>query len=434
MVIDGKNPWDGLDASLTLAKERRGHLLELIDSIDGALRPGVAFDDWMRGLFSKKAFSNSDRQLYYTALLTWMRLRGWIQPVLQRSPQRGIAVLCLGLPAGRIRDAFAADLNLPHDIPGRLLPAPDTLRLVAGNQDPFYLSQLLPPWLADQAPWAFSDDAIERWFTPTPMWMRCLPGHREEVRLLLARQHIVARPHPIISDALALPPDTLVTGLDAYTAGFCEVQDIGAQAIVALADPQPGEVWLNTYAGLGRHARAIADLVGETGRVDASDYRQNELRSLLPAAAHARRNIHIVDANSKAGSYDGVFAFALSTCSGLLRHRPWLFHQIDAGHFNAFVEKQDALLAESAPKVRVGGRLVYAVTSVCVAETQKVAARFLENHPDFEIVTPTLASDVARAAGLGWRIHPADLDGDARYVAIFRRVKALEKRKRAAVA
>ena len=96
MSIDGKNPWDNLDVSHSQAKERRGHLLELIDSIDGALRPGIVFDDWMRGLFSKKAFSNADRQLYYTALLTWMRLRGWIQPVLQRSPQRAIAVLCLG--------------------------------------------------------------------------------------------------------------------------------------------------------------------------------------------------------------------------------------------------------------------------------------------------------------------------------------------------
>jgi 16S rRNA (cytosine967-C5)-methyltransferase len=107
-----------------------------------------------------------------------------------------------------------------------------------------------------------------------------------------------------------------------------------------------------------------------------------------------------------------------------------LFHQIDAATFSGFVSAQRQLLQESAPRVRSGGRLVYVVSSLCRAETQRVTEWFLETHREFEVVTPRLAPDLARPAAPGWRIHPEDMDSDARFCAVFRRRPAGEPKKR----
>ncbi len=404
-----------------VAASYRQILLEFIDHIDSALRPGFDFDGWLRAAFSKRLdFGTTERLYFREALMTWTRFRGWLLPIMARDPAKAVAVLCLCLPPGKVRKTFGAGLSLPDDV-RRPLPSRDALQAI----DPagFYsVSELLPAWLIDQAPWAFEDGVIEKWFTPTPMWMRCRPGTREEVVKRLHPLKMPVRTHPLLPDALGLPPDLDVSGLAPYRAGLCEVQDIGAQAIMALCEATPGEVWLNTFAGLGRHARALADLVGEHGRVDASDYRKNEMRALdLGLPLHARPNIRVVDAKTGPGGYDGVFAFALSSCSGLLRHRPWLFHQIDAATFGGFVEDQRQLLQENAARVRPGGKLVYAVSSVCRWETEKVARWFLDRHPKFEQVPPTPAPGLARAVSTGWRIRPEDMDGDARYCAVFRR-------------
>jgi 16S rRNA C967 or C1407 C5-methylase (RsmB/RsmF family) len=409
------------DPGLVLAAGNRRLLVEMIDSIDAALRPGFDFEGWLRAAFSRRLdFGARERLHFRAALLAWTRFRGWLAPLLKRDPDTAVAVLCLCLAPGEVRETFADGLGLPVD-DRRPLPSRDALQRV----DPagFYtVSELLPPWLIDQAPWAFEDGVIERWFAPTPMWVRCRPGLRNEVQRLLEPLLLPVRTHPLLTDALGLPPDTDVAGLMPFQQGRFEVQDIGAQAIMALCEAQAGEVWLSTFTGLGRHARALADAVGEQGRVDASDHRQNEMRALdLGNPAHARKNIRMVNATAGGGSYDGVFAFALSSCSGLLRHRPWLFHQIDAATFGGFVRAQRELLEESAQRVRPGGKLVYAVSSVCRSETQKVAEWFVSTHPEFEAVTPALAYELARAAGPGWRIHPEDMDSDARYVAVFRR-------------
>ncbi|EIP96931.1 tRNA/rRNA cytosine-C5-methylase [Opitutaceae bacterium TAV1] len=415
-TTDKEFPFD-----VTGAARRRFTLLELIDNIDGALRPGFVFDDWVRGLFSRKELSSHERHLYYAALMMWLRIRNWCRPALELDPDTGLALICLALPPGQVRNALASDLALPESEAGRL-PSPDALATVAPDFAPFNLAKLMPSWFTDQALWTFADDTLERWFTPTPMWLRCRPGWRDIARNMMEKERQPTQVHPLLPDALGLPPDTLVSNLRAFMGGLCEVQDIGAQAIIAMSEPQPGEVWLNTFAGLGRHARALADLVGETGRVDAADTRQNELHSLIPGNdPHARKNIRIVDTKGGGAVYDGVFAFALSSCSGLLRHRPWLLHQMSPSTLRDFVGAQHDLLRESAKQVRPGGRLVYAVTSVCLAETNNVVALFAETHPEFEVIKPALADRLARPSGLGWRIHPADLDGDARYMAVFRR-------------
>lgn len=416
----GEKPGDEEGRRIAAARHREV-LLNLIDNVDAALRPGFDFEGWLRAAFSRRLdFGARERQHFRVALLTWTRFRGWLAPLLARDSGRALAALCLCLPPGEARDTFAAGLNLSPGGPG---PLPDRDALQAVDPAGFYtVSELLPAWLIDQAPWAFADGVIEKWFAPTPLWVRCRPGRRDEVIESLNRLECVSRPHAFLPNALGLPTDFDVAGLSAYKEGLFEVQDIGAQAIIALSEASPGEVWLNTFAGLGRHARALGDAVGEGGRVDCADARPNEMGSLdLGNPAHARSNLRVVDARIGPGGYDGVFAFALSSCSGLLRHRPWLFHQIDAATFGGFVAAQRQLLQESAPRVRPGGRLVYVVSSVCRAETQRVAEWFLESHREFEVVTPRLATDLARPAAPGWRIHPEDMDSDARFCAVFRR-------------
>ncbi|HEY9248420.1 MAG TPA: hypothetical protein VIO38_04785, partial [Rariglobus sp.] len=96
------------------AAKRRKVLLELIDNVDAALRPGFDFEGWLRAAFSRRLdFGVRERQHFRAALLAWTRFRGWLEPLLVRDPDKALAVLCLCLPAGEARETFATGLGLP---------------------------------------------------------------------------------------------------------------------------------------------------------------------------------------------------------------------------------------------------------------------------------------------------------------------------------
>jgi 16S rRNA (cytosine967-C5)-methyltransferase len=91
------------------------------------------------------------------------------------------------------------------------------------------------------------------------------------------------------------------------------------------------------------------------------------------------------------------------------------------------VSLQADILAQAAPAVREGGRLVYAVCSLIEAEGRAQVRRFLEYHPSFAPVSArdlwpaTVGGAVPAGCGDVLRLTPARDGTDGFFAAILER-------------
>jgi 16S rRNA (cytosine967-C5)-methyltransferase len=86
---------------------------------------------------------------------------------------------------------------------------------------------------------------------------------------------------------------------------------------------------------------------------------------------------------------------------------------------------QKNLLANVAPGVKPGGRLVFSVCTLSRAETVEVVAAFNASRPDFEpLVFPEIKLNQRTVSGASsLTLWPQDLDGNGMFIAGWRRKK-----------
>jgi 16S rRNA (cytosine967-C5)-methyltransferase len=168
------------------------------------------------------------------------------------------------------------------------------------------------------------------------------------------------------------------------------VQDLAAQAIARLVDPQPGERLLDACAGVGGKSTHLAALLDNRGLIDAADLSERKLE----LAADSARRLGVTCVSPKRAdltdlrapleaSYDRVLLDAPCSGLGVLRRHPeakWRRQPEDA---RALAGIQAKMLAALAPRVRPGGVLVYSVCTFTDEEGPRQIASFLAAHADF---------------------------------------------------
>jgi len=171
----------------------------------------------------------------------------------------------------------------------------------------------------------------------------------------------------------------------AFRQGLAEVQDEGSQAVVDLCAPAEGERWLDLCAGSGGKALGLAALGARVTAWDANPRRLSE----LPRRARRAGLEVLVSRSEPAGTFDGVLVDAPCSGSGALAREPDARWRIDDAAVSRFREGQLAILDRAAPRVRKGGRLVYATCSLFREEGEEVVERFLAGHAGFSLAAET---------------------------------------------
>jgi len=193
-------------------------------------------------------------------------------------------------------------------------------------------------------------------------------------------------------------------------------QDPASQAVASLVGP--GTV-VDLCAAPGGKATAIAHQPDTF--VVGADLHPHRAGLVATAAGETATPVFPIVADSTAPPFRSGIADTVlldAPCSGLgsLRRRPDARWRITAADVKSLAELQFALLKAGAELVRPGGRLVYSVCTLTMAESQDVDAKAAAELPE---LVPQPLPEPWEQAGRGGRLLPDRFDGDGMWAVTY---------------
>jgi 16S rRNA (cytosine967-C5)-methyltransferase len=246
----------------------------------------------------------------------------------------------------------------------------------------------LPVWLARRWQERYGDEECRRlgfWFAgPARLTLRCNPLRccRDDLLRALAAADVAAEPgeHP---QAVRLKEAAAVRELPGYEQGWFSVQDESAMHVATALGPVPGETVLDLCAAPGGKATHLAELMGEGGRVVATDADAGRLQTV---AGLARRlgltsiETHGIEKGGvpPAGPFDRALVDVPCSNTGVLGRRPEVRWRLSLEDFKHLVPLQRRLLRQALERVRAGGVVVYSTCSIEPEENRGVVEAVLK--------------------------------------------------------
>jgi 16S rRNA (cytosine967-C5)-methyltransferase len=224
----------------------------------------------------------------------------------------------------------------------------------------------------------------------------------------------------LVDDAVVLAQPGDPRAIDAVRKGRATPQDQASQAVARVLDARAGEVVADLAAAPGGKATAAGETMRDNGVVVASDAHAGRVRlvraaaqrlhlgSVQPVVADARRP------PLRPGSFDRVLLDAPCSGLGVLRRRPEARWRVTPADVDDLAALQRDLLRSAATLVRPGGRLVYSVCTVTVAETLAIDAWAHDALDGFAALAPPGAP--WRPHGRGALLLPHDAGTDGMFV------------------
>lgn len=271
-------------------------------------------------------------------------------------------------------------------------------------------------------------------------------GLRVNTLKLSPEQFAAIAPVPLtpiswVPAGFTVPPHSRLGKHPYYAAGLYYLQDPAAQAVAELMDPQPGETVLDLAAAPGGKTTHIAALMKGRGLLVANDIKPNRARDLARNIERwGARNVVITNesparmAKHFGPYFDRVLVDAPCSAEAVFRREPGDRDRWQPKLVDSCAVQQDAIMQDAARLVRPGGYLVYATCTFAPAEDEGSLARFLNNHPDFELVSPPSFAgfDRGRPDWLGTdnptfkleravRLWPHKAPGEGHFIAVLRR-------------
>ena len=162
--------------------------------------------------------------------------------------------------------------------------------------------------------------------------------------------------------------------------GLVSIQDKSSMFVAELMDINEGDMVLDACSAPGGKACHIAEVLNQTGHVDATDIHEHKI-DLIDFNIRKLRLSNISafqhDATEK---YDKVYDKILvdAPCSGLgvLRHKPEIKYEQSQNGINALVEIQLEILNNVKHNLKPGGTLVYSTCTIEQLENENVIYTF----------------------------------------------------------
>ena len=288
-------------------------------------------------------------------------------------------------------------------------------------------ARAVPPWTAEVM--AVNDDWLRYLQREPKLWLRAKRGQAERLAEKLRLARTLAPPG--VPDALLYDGEADLFKTPEFHAGEFEIQDIASQMVGWLCTPQPGEMWWDACAGEGGKTLHLSDLMRNQGLIWASDRAEWRLKKLKRRAGRAKvfnYRSAFWDGGTKLPTktkFDGVLVDAPCSGIGTWQRNPQARWTTTPDDVCELSEIQRRLLANAAPSVKPGGKLIFSVCTLAIAETTEVVDHFNASRPDFEpLILPKISGNQRLSALESAKIiWPQDLDGNGMFIAGWRRKK-----------
>lgn len=271
-----------------------------------------------------------------------------------------------------------------------------------------------PDWLVAQMLPVLGPNELQAWLEANnqaaPLSLRvCKSQTTREAVYIALQQHRDAQTqiNPWTPCNLTVRRAGDVRALPGFQEGLLTVQDAAASLIGLWADPKPGQVILDACAAPGGKSTHLAELVGPTGRVIATDIHPGKrcliqdnaarlhLENIFATYADARDTTSLAAAVTKAcpeatapPMVDMVVLDAPCSGMGTLRRNPER-RQRPLAQVQELVTLQAEMLDAVVPLIRPGGTLLYVLCTPTLQEGPAQIEDFCHRHPDFELIAPT---------------------------------------------
>ncbi len=251
------------------------------------------------------------------------------------------------------------------------------------------------PWITElwleQYNYEFVESLLRAGNVTPETTIRCnkLRVSKQELMDSLVQKGFEVREGKLAENALHVKGSGLLD-TDMYKNGMFSVQDEASMLAVEMLDPQQGDLVLDLCAAPGGKTLAIAEKMGNTGKILASDI---YIRKLSQIESEAKR---LGIANIETREWDATETDAQLEqkadrvlvdvpCSGLgvIRRKPEIKYKKYTDELAELPRKQLDILSASAPYVKPSGVLIYSTCTINPYENQRVTAEFLRKNSDF---------------------------------------------------
>jgi len=213
---------------------------------------------------------------------------------------------------------------------------------------------------------------------------------RESFIKKLQEAELKFRPSKYLEHFFVLLHLTNITDWNYFQQGYFSIQDESAGIPCLLLDPQPGETILDLCAAPGGKSTYIAELMKNRGKIIAVDKYESRINLMKKNVERLKiTNIEFLAADSETLSIPPVDRVLLDApCSGLgvLTKKPEIKWKKDSEDIKRLTNIQTRLINNAANLVKVGGVLVYSTCTIEPEENFDIIKKFLEEHPNFELV------------------------------------------------
>jgi len=175
-----------------------------------------------------------------------------------------------------------------------------------------------------------------------------------------------------------------------YERGLFEIEDEASQLTALLANARPGQRVLDLCAREGDHTLTLACMMKNKGSLFVYDADPEKLKVLKARANKAGvENTRILSDSQVAEvkSLDAVLVDAPCSGTGMLARQPEIKARFKKDELGKIHRLQAALLREAARKLKLGGHLIYATSSLNRSENEGQIENFLKSaHNSYKLV------------------------------------------------
>lgn len=199
---------------------------------------------------------------------------------------------------------------------------------------------------------------------------------------------------PIDEYAFYISDYDYLEALDSFNDGLFYVQDISSMLVAQIADVKKDDYVIDVCAAPGGKSTHIAELLGNTGMVDARDlteYKVGLIEDNIARTGLANIKAKVWDATvldeQSVGKADVLICDLPCSGLGVLGKKTDIRYKITEQSLTSLSELQHKILDTVYTYVKDTGILVYSTCTINKIENEKTAEWFTTKYPQFKLVS-----------------------------------------------